>query len=106
MLTTPDGYMGFQKKVQALSHANGFALSTAATQVLENLKKKDIVDSVIQSVDPKSPFTMETDASDHAIAANLTQNDQPVAFFSRTLTHSEQKHPSVGKEAHAIVEAL
>ncbi|XP_068224969.1 uncharacterized protein [Palaemon carinicauda] len=42
----------------------------------------------------------------HAIAATLTQNNRPVAFFSRTLTRSEQGHSAVEKEAYAIVEAL
>ena len=59
--------------MQSLSHDNGHSFSTAAAQVLE-IKKKDIANSVIQSVDPKSHFTVETDISDQAIAAILSQN--------------------------------
>lgn len=95
----------FSEKIHPLSHAIGFPLSTDAALAFENLKK-DVVDLVVQAIDPTSPFTVETDASDHAIAAILTQNGRPVAFFSRTLSNSEQKHSSVEKEAYAIVEAL
>lgn len=96
---------GFSEKIRPLSHADTFPLSTAAAQAFENLKKI-IADSAVKAIDPNLPFTVETDASDHAIAATLTQNDQPVAFFSRTLSGSERKHSSVEKEAYAIVEAL
>ncbi|XP_068246611.1 uncharacterized protein [Palaemon carinicauda] len=54
-------------------------------QALGNLKK-DIASAVVTAIDPTSLFTVETDASGHAIAATLTQNNRPVAFFSRTLT--------------------
>ena len=47
-----------------------------------------------------------TNASTHTIAASLSQEGRPVAFFSRTLNHSEVKHHSVEKEAYAIVESL
>ncbi|XP_064090685.1 LOW QUALITY PROTEIN: uncharacterized protein LOC135204401 [Macrobrachium nipponense] len=95
----------FSEKILPLTQANGFPLSTEALLALGNLKK-DIASAVVTAIDPSSLFTVETDASDHAIAATLTQNDCPVAFFSRTLTRSEQGHSSVEKEAYAIVEAL
>ena len=60
----------------------------------------------MQAIDPTISFTVETDVSDHTIAATLTQKGRPVAFFSHTLSNSEQKHLSMEKDTYAIVEAL
>ena len=51
-------------------------------------------------------FVVETDASESAIAATLSQNGRPVAFYSRTLSASECRHSSVEKEAYAVIEAV
>ena len=95
----------FSEKVHPLVNAKSFPLTAEAVSAFETLKN-DISESVVSSVDLNSPFTVETDASDHAIAATLSQNDRPVAFFTRTLSNSELKHSAIEKEACAIVEAL
>ena len=51
-------------------------------------------------------LVVETDAEMHSLAASLNQAGRPDAFFSRTLSHSEQKWQSFEKEACAMVEAL
>lgn len=94
----------FSEKVLPLTRST-FPLSKDALQAFENLKS-DIEKSSVAGVDPDVPFVVETDASDGAIAAVLTQLGRPVAFFSRSLSGSELKHSSVEKEAQAIVEAL
>ena len=68
--------------------------------------KRDIEQSVVCAVDEDSPFEVETDASDFAIAATLSQKGRPVYFFSRTLQGPEVNHASVEKEAKAIIEAV
>ena len=95
----------FSEKVHILVNSKKFPLSPEAVSRFENIKK-DIAHSVVTSIDPNTPFVVETDASDHAIAACLRQSEQPVAFFSRTLSPTEQKHSAVEKEAYAIVESL
>ena len=68
--------------------------------------KNKLSQVTLQPIDEDLPFTVETDASDFAIAATLNQNSKPVAFYARTLSSTEQKHSSIEKEAYAIVEAL
>ena len=68
--------------------------------------KEEIEKALLHSVDKKMLLVVETDASDTAITATLNQANCPVAFFSCTLTTTEQKHSSVEKEACAIVESV
>ena len=56
-------------------------------------------------------ITLETDASDHAIGACISQkgNDEklhPVAYYSRKLTSPELNYDVHDKELLAIVEAM
>ena len=60
----------------------------------------------LEVIDENAPFVVETDASNVAISATLNQNGKPVAFYSRTLSKSEQTQSSVEKEAAAIVEEV
>ena len=71
------------------------------------LLKRDIANATLRSIDESLLFSVETDdASDYAIAATLSQQGKPVAFFSRTLNRSELKHFTIDKEAAAIIEAV
>ena len=84
---------------------SGFPLTKEAEEVFHSLKQ-EIENSAIGAIDEDKPFVLETDASDNAIAATLSQEGRPVAFFSRTLHGSELGHPAVEKEANAIIEAV
>ena len=74
-------------------------MSKAAKDAFQRIKL-EIEKSVVKTVDENS------DASSYVIAATLSQGGRPVAFFSRTLSASEQRHSAVEKEAAAIVESL
>lgn len=95
----------FSEKIHPLVDVKQFPLQGHQVAAFHQLKN-DLINAVVASINDEATFTVETDASEYAIAAQLTQLGRPVAFFSRTLSKSEQRHSSVEKEAYAIVEAL
>ena len=94
----------FSSRIRPLIKAT-LPLSNLAKTSITTLKNL-IANSVRTTIKDSEPLSIETDASDTAIAATLSQNGRPIAFYSRTLQHSEQHHCSVEKEAYAIVEAV
>ena len=95
----------FSQRIHPLVHNKSFPMDDQAESAFEELKK-EIGKSTLYHIDEDKPFVIESDASDHAIAATLNQCGRPLAFFSRSLRLCEQKHASVEKEALAIVEAV
>lgn len=67
---------------------------------------------VLQIPDDENPFRLETDASDFAIGAVLSQLDptdklwHPVAFYSKSLNVHERNYEIYDKEIFAIIRAL
>jgi hypothetical protein len=66
---------------------------------------------ILQHFDPSKPSIVETDASDFAIAAVISQHDDnnilhPIAFHSRKLTPSELNYEIYDKELLAIITAF
>ena len=55
--------------------------------------------------DLQQPFEIETDASDYAIGAVLTQHGPPVAYNSEKLSDTVWKYPTYDKEMYSIVQA-
>ncbi|GFW69424.1 retrovirus-related Pol polyprotein from transposon opus [Trichonephila clavipes] len=96
---------GFSKKIRPLLGKKQFPLSRDAVLTFNSLKD-DVANAALATVEDDIPFRVETDSSDFAIGATLSQAGRPVAFFSRTLHASELKHSSPEKEAYAIVKSL
>jgi hypothetical protein len=85
---------------------------TPSTQhAFDRLKEVFTQAPVLLHVDPTKPFQVETDASDFAIGAILSQPDDdgilhPVAYYSRKFTAPEINYPIYDKELAAIVAAF
>ena len=82
-----------------------------ARQAFQQLKNAFTTAPILAHFHPDRPSTIETDASDFAIAAVLSQPDSsdilhPIAFYSRKLTAAELNYEIYDKEMLAIVMAL
>ena len=88
-----------------------FEFDAAANQAFSQLKVAFTTAPVLAHFHPDRPSTIETDASDFAIAAIISQPDEngvmhPIAFHSRKLTPPELNYEIHDKEMLAIVTAL
>ena len=88
-----------------------FEWSSEAQKAFNELKKRFTSQSILVSFDPKKPITLETDASDRAIEACISQPDdkgclQPVAFYSRKFLSAEMSYEIHDKELLAIVDTF
>ena len=52
------------------------------------------------------PFEIHTDASDFQLGAVISQNQKPIAFYSRKLNPAQTRYTTTEKELLAIVETL
>ena len=95
----------YSDRIKPITSCKAFPLSQQAIEAFESIKYT-IEEATITAINEDIPFEVETDASDVALAATLSQQGRPVAFFSRTLQGSELKHAAVEKEAQAIVESV
>ncbi|SOV03194.1 uncharacterized protein UDID_18348 [Ustilago sp. UG-2017a] len=88
-----------------------FAWHNDAQHTFEQLRSAFGTDTILCHFDPTRPIIVETDASDFAVAAVLSQSfDQgarhPIAFFSKKLDPAQLNYPIFDKEMFAIVAAF
>lgn len=95
----------FSDRIAPLLNISSFPIATELENRFQAIKE-EICDASVAAIEDDVPFTIETDASDAALAASLSQNGRPVAFFSRTLSQPERSHSAVEREAAAIVESV
>ena len=54
----------------------------------------------------KLPFTVQTYASDKQLGAVISQNNKPIAIFSKKLSKPQHNYTTTKKEILAVVECL
>jgi hypothetical protein len=75
-------------------------------QAFENIKVDIAKETVLAYPDFLKPFEIYTDASSMQLGAVITQDNRPIAFFSRKLSKIQQKYSVMEIELLAIVETL
>jgi len=89
-----------------------FLWTPEAQAAFDTLKSKFISAPILIHPNRNLPFIVETDSSNFAIGAILSQISpsdnlmHPVAFFSRSLNGAEKNYPIYDKELLAIIAAL
>eukprot|EP00253_Pinus_taeda_P003532 PITA_03532 len=82
-----------------------FFWSESQQKAFTELKDHLCTTPVLALPDLQQPFEVETDASDYAIGAVLTQHGHPVAYHSETLSDTVRKYPTYDKEMYSIMQA-
>src|SRR5882724_1283006 len=89
-----------------------FAWSPDHTKAFETLKTAFTQAPILAHFNPDNPIVVETDASDYAIAAIISQispddgDIHPIAFYSRSMQPAELNYEIYDKELLAIFEAF
>ncbi|SCV67085.1 BQ2448_5731 [Microbotryum intermedium] len=87
-----------------------FNFNSLALATFDHLKSLFASDIILRHYDPSLPCVIESDASDYAISAILSQSVKsqlhPVAFFSCKMTPAKQNYKIHDKELLAIVACI
>ncbi len=75
-------------------------------QAFDNVKADIAKETVLAYPYFLKPFEIYTDASSMQLGAVITQDNRPIAFFSRKLSKTQQKYSVTEIELLAIVETL
>jgi hypothetical protein len=75
-------------------------------QAFDNVKADIAKETVLAYPDFLQPFDIYTYASSTQLGAMITQDNRPIAFFSRKLSETQQKYSVMEIELLAIVETL
>ena len=75
-------------------------------EAFNNVKAAIVKDVVLAYPDFSKPFKIYTDASTMQLGAVITQDNRPIAFFSRKLSETQTKYSVTEIELLAIVETL
>ena len=95
-----------------LKKGQKFHWDQAAQEAFERLKKMFTTAPILRHFDPSLPTVVETDASDYALGAVVSQRNptdglfHPITFHSRKFNPAEQNYEIYDKEMLAIVETL
>nr|KYP41746.1 Retrovirus-related Pol polyprotein from transposon 297 family [Cajanus cajan] len=100
------GYASIDAPLSSLLQKDNFYWTEQITITFENLKAAITRAPVLALPDFSKLFTLETDASGMGIGIVLSQEQHPIAFFSKKLTPRMQRQSAYTREFYAITEAV
>ena len=97
-------------KLLSKENAKSFTWNSASQNAFEELKSRLVSPPILAYPDFKLPFLLQTDASDTAIGAVLSQvqegTERVIAYWSRKLQKAERNYSTTEREALAVVASL
>ncbi|KAF8708950.1 hypothetical protein AX14_013484 [Amanita brunnescens Koide BX004] len=97
------GFAGIAKPLTKLTGKEAWNWTQFQQEAFQKLKDEITLEWVLMIPKPGQPFRMETNTSDFAIAAILSQLDEdriwkPIAFMSKSLNEAERNYEIYDKE--------
>ena len=93
-----------------LEASQPFEWTSEAEAVFQQLKWRLIEAPILSYPRADAPFTLDTDASNNAIGAVLSQcqegRERVIAYYSRTLSSPEKQYCVTRKELLAVIQAV
>ncbi|GKB03766.1 transposon ty3-G gag-pol polyprotein [Tanacetum coccineum] len=94
------------RPLTALTKKDGFLWSKEALKAFNDLKQALLTTPVLRLPDFSKPFVIECDASSDGVGAILSQEDHPVAYFSKGFSPSNRFKSAYDRELLALVLAV
>ena len=77
-----------------------------AAKTFGKVKEICAADALLHYLDFQKEFDIYTDSSDHQMRGIISQNGRLVAYWSRKLSATQKKYPTIEQELLAIVKCL
>ena len=77
-----------------------------AERAFEEIEKLWIENVMLHCPDFNKTFDIHTDSSEYQMGAVISQNGKPVVYWSKKLTKTQRKYPTIDQELLVIVECL
>lgn len=99
-------YASLARPLTDLLKKNSFHWNTVVAASFDRLKSVVTSALVLILPDFTQPFTVETDALGSGIGAVLSQNQHPIAYYSKKMTPKMQSQSTYVRELYALTEAV
>ena len=75
-------------------------------KAFDTLKENISTTPILALLDLQRPFEIQTDASDYAMGAVLTQHSKPICYHFETFNPAVVNYPTYDKELYALVQSV